>query len=138
VDLLGHSPYADYLAAYSRVDVALDPFPYNGGATSIESLWMGVPIVSLRGDHFVSRMGASILATAGLPELVAESAPEYVDKVVALAMDWGRLSDLRADLRARLARSPLFDGPGFARGLEAAYRQMWTAWCQQRSQAHRR
>jgi predicted O-linked N-acetylglucosamine transferase (SPINDLY family) len=90
---------------------------------------MGVPVITLKGDRFVSRMGASILSAAGLGEWIAESGPEYVQKAIALAGDRHRLAALRASLREQLARSPLGDGQRFTRGLEAAYREMWRAWC---------
>ena len=121
--------YADYLAGYGEIDIALDPFPYNGGATSVEALWMGVPLITLRGERFVGRMGASILTAAGLDEFIAESPDDYVAKAVALASDLPRLAALRAGMRQRLERSPVCDGARFARGLEATYRAMWREWC---------
>jgi len=127
---LGRSPLGEHLATYDGVDVALDPFPYNGGITTLDALWMGAPVVSLAGSRFVGRMGLSILSNVGCPELVASSPDEYVRKAVELAGDPARLVELRASLRDRLAGSPLCDGPGFARGLEAAYRQMWGTWCE--------
>lgn len=130
VRLLGRSSHADYLAAYAEVDVALDPFPYNGGTTTIEALWMGVPVVSLLGDRFSSRMGASHLSTVGLSELIAESPRDYVDKAVALARDLPGLAALRSDLRDRLLQSSLGDRIGFARGVETVYREIWRQWCQ--------
>lgn len=133
VTLLGKTPYVAHLAAYGEVDVALDPFPYNGGMTTLDALWMGVPVISLAGDRFVGRMGASVLSAAGLPDLIAQSAEEYVDRAVRLADDGERLAALRAGLRDQLARSPLCDGARFARSLEAAYRAMWQEWCRTRA-----
>jgi predicted O-linked N-acetylglucosamine transferase (SPINDLY family) len=133
IDLIGRSPRAAHIAAYAELDIALDPFPFNGGITTMETLWMGVPTIALRGDGLVSRMGASILSVIGLDDLIAESPLEYVDKAVALAGDLPRLRALRAGLRQRMAQSPLCDGPGFTRTLEAAYREMWQAWCQSHS-----
>ncbi|NIU07003.1 MAG: tetratricopeptide repeat protein [Gammaproteobacteria bacterium] len=136
IDLMGHIPSReDHLAAYSRADIALDPFPYNGGTTTCESLWMGVPVLTLKGDRFAGRMGASILSSVGLPELVAESEEEYVEKAVGLAGDLDRLSALRRDLRRRMSASPLCDAPAFARKVEAAYREMWRRWCSGEQQA---
>lgn len=126
---LGRSSLADHLAAYGDVDVALDPFPYSGGITTLDALWMGVPVVSLAGRRFVGRMSASILTAVGLPELVAESPDDYVAKALALADSRERLAALRSGLREQMASSPLCDGPGFARALEASYREMWRAWC---------
>jgi len=125
----GQSPRQELLASYQAVDIALDPFPYNGGVTTLESLWMGVPVVSLRGDHFVSRLGDSLLTTVGLGEHVVATEEAYIAKALALASDLPRLAELRGRLRARLLNSPLCDGPGFTRDLEDAYRSMWEAWC---------
>lgn len=127
--LLGKASLTEYLATYRQADVALDPFPYSGGITTLDALWMGVPVVSLAGSHFAGRMTESILSVAGLPDLVARSPADYVRRAIALARDADRLAALRASLRERLARSPLCDGPRFTRGLEAAYRRMWEAWC---------
>lgn len=129
LEVVGSSPYLEYLRSYGEIDVALDPFPYNGGHTTLDALWMGVPVVALRGQRFVSRMGASILSTLGLGELVAESVDEYVEKAVALGQDVERLAGLRAGLRDRMAASPLCDGAGVARGLERIYRECWQEWC---------
>jgi len=135
IELQGRSPHRDYLAAYGRIDIALDPFPYNGGTTTVEALWMGVPVVTLAGDRFVSRMGLAHLSTVGLSELVARSTREYVRTTLRLAGDQERLAQLRAGLRARVAASPLCDGPGFIDGLEVAYRRMWRSWCDKSNHA---
>jgi predicted O-linked N-acetylglucosamine transferase (SPINDLY family) len=125
---------AGHLGTYGRVDIALDPFPYNGGTTSLEALWMGVPFVTLRGNRFISRMGASILTQLGLPELIAESEADYVAKAVALASDRKRLTELRSELRPTMAASPLCDAPTFARNMEAAFRNIWTKRCGEKVQ----
>jgi predicted O-linked N-acetylglucosamine transferase (SPINDLY family) len=127
--LEGHAPLVDLLAAYRRVDIALDPFPFGGGTTTAEALWMGVPVVTLRGDRWVGRMSAGMLATIGLGDLVAADEDSYVTTAVALADDLPRLDALHAGLRGMVEASAFCDGPGFARGLEAAYRGMWRAWC---------
>ena len=132
----GRSPRDEYLAAYQEVDIGLDPFPYNGGTTTVEAVWMGVPVVTLRGDRFVSRMGESIMMNLGLEECVADSKEAYIAEVLALASDLPRLAALRARLRGQLLNSPLCDGPGFTRDLEAAYRTMWEAWCQAQKKSH--
>jgi predicted O-linked N-acetylglucosamine transferase (SPINDLY family) len=119
----------DYLELYHRVDIALDPFPYGGHTTSLDALWMGVPVASLAGERAVSRAGLSILNNLGLPELVAFSEDEYVSIAVNLANDLPRLTELRRTLRSRMERSVLMDGPSFARQIEAAYRAMWREWC---------
>jgi predicted O-linked N-acetylglucosamine transferase (SPINDLY family) len=121
---------AAHLTLYHRMDIALDPFPYNGTTTSCEALWMGVPVVTLRGDRHAGRVGASLLSQIGLTDLIADSVEEYVEIAVALAGNTGRLSDLRRVLRQRMAASPLCDGPAFARKLESAFRTMWQRWCE--------
>lgn len=128
----GGSPRDEYLAAYREVDIGLDPFPFNGGTTTVEALWMGVPVISLRGDRFVGRMGASILNAVGLGEFVADDEDDYIGKAKALAADVPRLAELRNGLRAQLLNSPLCDGPGFTRDLESVYRTMWKEWCHPR------
>jgi predicted O-linked N-acetylglucosamine transferase (SPINDLY family) len=114
---------------YNRIDIALDPFPCAGGTTSFDTMWMGVPFITLAGEHFVSRMGVTILANAGMPELIAKNTDEYVSLAVNLALDKDRLRFLRHDLRQKVAASPLMNQPAFARNMEAAYREMWRKWC---------
>ncbi len=117
----GIAEVADHLAAYGGVDISLDSFPYNGTTTLFESLWMGVPAVTLRGDRHMARVGASILTHAGLAELVADSADRYVAIAAGLAEDRARLTELRAGLRRRLQDSPFGDAEGFARKMEEAF-----------------
>ncbi|MGQ9372164.1 O-linked N-acetylglucosamine transferase family protein [Azospirillum sp. ST 5-10] len=124
----GESPRSDYLSAYGRIDAALDPTPFAGGTTTAESLWMGVPVLTLRGDRWAGRISESILATVGLADrLVADDPADYVAKAAALVEDAAGLADLRATLRARVQGSPLCDAPAFARSLETAYSAMWQA-----------
>jgi len=118
-----------YFQQYASVAIALDTHPFGGGTTTCDALWMGVPVVSLAGKTAVSRAGWSILANAGLPELVAKTADEYVRIAVDLANDLPRLQALRSTLRQRMQTSPLMDAPRFARNIESAYRQMWQKWC---------
>jgi protein O-GlcNAc transferase len=127
--LEGHSPLADLLAAYNRVDIALDPFPFGGGTTTAEALWMGVPVISLRGDRWVGRMSEGMLATIGLADLVAENADDYVGKATRLAGDLRHLVTLHEGLRRMVLASPFCDGERFARALDATYRDMWRRWC---------
>jgi predicted O-linked N-acetylglucosamine transferase (SPINDLY family) len=129
ITFVGERPRAEYLALYHEIDLALDTFPYNGHTTSLDSLWMGVPVVSLAGRTAVGRGGLSILSHVGLPELVAHDAEQYVQLAIELANDPLRLAALRATLRDRLRSSPLMDAPRFARSVETAYRQMWHHWC---------
>jgi predicted O-linked N-acetylglucosamine transferase (SPINDLY family) len=119
----------EILATYNTIDIALDPFPYGGGTTTAEALWMGVPVITWRGDRFVGRVSESILTIAGMSEFVATSAEEYVAKAVGLAADPPALAGLRAGLRDRLVQSPMCDAVRFTRDLEDAYRTMWTRWC---------
>lgn len=119
----------DHLRRYNDVDISLDTFPYHGTTTTCESLWMGVPAITLAGHNHASRPGPSLLHTVGLADLVAESPAEYVEKAVQLAGDVPRLAEIRAGLRGRMLESPLMDGQSFARDMEAAYRQVWRRWC---------
>jgi predicted O-linked N-acetylglucosamine transferase (SPINDLY family) len=122
-------PAAPFWDRIRRADIALDPFPYNGGATTCECLWLGVPVVTRAGAMGFARSGASILGNAGLPELVAESDEQYLDIAAALAADPPRLRALQRGLRDRLRGSPLLDAAGFMRDLEAAYRSVWREAC---------
>ncbi len=129
VTIHGTLPFPEFRAVQRAVDIALDPFPYNGTTTTCESLWLGIPVVSMAGDSSVSRSGLALLKMAGQEDLCAHDAASYVRIAVALARDRQRLASLRAGLRARVEASPLCDEDGFTRGLEAAYRGMWRKWC---------
>jgi protein O-GlcNAc transferase len=120
---------AGHLALYNQVDLGLDPFPYNGTTTTCESMWMGVPVLTLAGARHAARVGASLLTQVGLPGFVAPTLDEYVARAVGHAMNPGPLAEVRAELRARMAASPLCDGGAFARDIENAYRAMWRVWC---------
>jgi len=123
--LQGPSTRDDYLQAYGQIDIALDPFPFTGGTTSAEGLWMGVPVLTLAGDSMVARQGVSLLMNAGLPDWVADTPGDYVAKAVAHTCDLATLTTLRSGLRERVIRSPLFDAEQFATHLGTALRDMW-------------
>ena len=114
---------------YNRIDMALDPFPCAGGTTSMDTLWMGVPFVTLDGEHYVSRMGVSILTYAGLPELIAKNLEEYIRLAVDLAQDHERLRTMRHHLREKVMASPLMIQEPFVSDMEDAYRGMWRKYC---------
>jgi protein O-GlcNAc transferase len=120
----------DYLAAYRQIDMALDPFPYPGGTTSAEALWMGVPVLTLAGESALSRQGASLMHNVGLPDWVACDADHCVQLAVRHAQDLEALAALRQTLRARLLQSPVCDAPRFAAGLASCLRQVWRLHCQ--------
>ena len=115
----------DYLKIYKDIDVALDPFPYNGVTTTCDALWMGVPVVSLIGKTSASRQGVRFLRTTGLGELLAYCADEYVQIATGLAGDLPRLEALHSGLRKRMASSPLMDAEALTRNLESAYLAIW-------------
>jgi protein O-GlcNAc transferase len=117
-------PMTDYFKLYHLVDIALDTFPYAGGTTTCDALWMGVPVVSLAGRAAFSRGGLSILSNVGHPELAAESIEQYVAKSIELAGDLRRLGEMRHLLRGAMQRSPVMDGAGFARDVEACFERM--------------
>jgi predicted O-linked N-acetylglucosamine transferase (SPINDLY family) len=135
VVLRPQSPHPEMLDEYADIDIALDPFPFSGGLTSCEAMWMGVPVITLPGKRAVSRQTLGFLRGIGLPELAASSADEYVRIATELATDQPRLTELRRTLRRRMAASPLCDGYAFTRNLEAAYRTMWENWCQKAASA---
>jgi predicted O-linked N-acetylglucosamine transferase (SPINDLY family) len=119
-----------YLERYHQMDVMLDTFPYNGHTTSLDALWMGVPVVSLAGKSAVSRAGLSQLTNLGFPELVAHAEDQYVAIASQLAGDLPRLAEMRGTLRSQMEGSVLMDAVRFTRGIEDAYRKMWRRWCE--------
>ena len=129
VDLLAWVAPAEHLAQYHRIDIALDTYPYHGTTTTCESLWMGVPVITLAGQSHVSRVGVSLLTNIGLPELIAQTPEKYIQIAADLAADVARLAALRSTLRDRMRNSVLLDADRFARNIEAAYRTMWRTWC---------
>jgi protein O-GlcNAc transferase len=123
------SDVAAHFRAYGEIDIALDTFPYHGTTTTCEAFWMGVPVVTLAGATHVARVGASLLTSVGLGELIANRPEEYVSIAAWLARDAGRLKEIRGTLRERMRGSALMDGAAFARDVEGVYRDMWRRWC---------
>jgi predicted O-linked N-acetylglucosamine transferase (SPINDLY family) len=135
VEFVGFQPLSEYLAQHARIDIALDPFPYGGGTTTCESLWMGAPVITLPAQTAVSRAGVSILSNVGLQELIASSKEDYLQIATALANDLHRLANLRSTLRDRMQSSPLMNPQKFTIDLESIYRQSWQTWCKAQSHA---
>jgi predicted O-linked N-acetylglucosamine transferase (SPINDLY family) len=127
---VGYQSLPDYLETYAEIDVALDPYPYGGGTTTCDALWMGVPVVTLVGRTAVSRAGSTLLSNIGLERLVARSEQQYLDLAAALLRDQRGLMELRGGLRQRIESSPVMDAPRFARDFEAALRTAWRVWCE--------
>ena len=127
VELRPYSP--DYLEQYRDIDIALDAMPYNGGLTTCEALYMGVPVVSIRGRSHGSRFGASILTNAGVRELLAENDINYVRRAVQLGNSPELIGAYHSGLRGNLLKSPLMDAANYMRELESAYRQTWRNFC---------
>ena len=132
VDAEGNSP--DYLTAYNRMDIALDPFPYPGGGTTCDALYMGVPVVTLSGETLGSRFGASLLVNIGAEALVAHTEEEYIALAVSLAGDTQTLDALHTGLRGMLVRSPVMDAAGYGAAVGAAYEQVWSIYEQHSEQ----
>ena len=123
--LEGRSNRAEYLRCFDQIDIALSPFPYGGGTTSVEGLWMGVPVITKAGNHFLSRLGESIAHNSGIADWVASDDDEYVAKAVAFSRDLAGLELLRASLRDRICAAPLFDTKKFAHHFKNALITMW-------------
>jgi predicted O-linked N-acetylglucosamine transferase (SPINDLY family) len=125
IECIGHTEGLDsHLSTYHRIDIALDTFPYNGTTTICEALWMGVPVITFAGDRHASRVGASLLTTLDLTELIAQDPAGYVDLAVRFAEDRAALDRVRTGLRERMRRAPLMDASGFCRSLEVQFQRM--------------
>jgi predicted O-linked N-acetylglucosamine transferase (SPINDLY family) len=133
ISFVSRQPRSTYLEVYHHIDIGLDTLPYNGHTTSLDSFWMGVPVVTLVGTTVVGRAGKSQLHNLALLDLIAHTPEQFVEIAAKLAGDSARLSQLRAMLRAKMEQSPLMDSTRFARNIEAAYRSMWHKWCQSRN-----
>jgi protein O-GlcNAc transferase len=125
VRLGGPSSHYQFLETYGEIDIALDTFPYNGGTTTTEAIWQGVPVVAFYGDRWASRTSASILRSAALGELVGHGLEDYMSLAISLAKSPERLLDLRRNMRSRLRDSPVCDTQNFARNMERLYTQMF-------------
>jgi predicted O-linked N-acetylglucosamine transferase (SPINDLY family) len=133
VTLYGGSAHGELLQAYSQIDIALDPFPYSGGVTTCEALWMGVPVVTMTGASFAGRHATSYLRTVGLDDLVSADEEQYVATAAQLAGDLDSLEALRNTMRTRLSASPLMNYAAYARNFETAMRGAWTTYCAART-----
>lgn len=129
-------PRREYLRTYSQIDICLDTLPYNGHTTSLDAMWMGVPVITRIGETVVGRAGWSQLSNLGLTEFAGRTDEEFVNIAVNLAGDFAKLAELRAHLRPRMQRSPLMDAERFARNIEEAYRTAWRQWRQTSEQSH--
>jgi protein O-GlcNAc transferase len=133
VTFLGSLNRVGHFEAYHAIDLALDPFPHGGGMTTIDALWMGVPVVTFSGHTISSRLASATLSAAGLTDFIAPDLDGYVDLAVNMMSDLAALARLRATLRGRVASSAFGDPARYARAVEAAYRTMWQRWCAARS-----
>jgi protein O-GlcNAc transferase len=127
VRLYGPAKHYQFLETYREIDIALDTFPYNGGTTTSEAIWQGVPVVTFHGDRWVARTSASILRAASLDELVGRDLEDYVSLAIRLANSRDHLKDLRRNIRSRLRDSAVCDTQSFARNIERLYTQMLLA-----------
>ena len=137
IELIGASSYLENFASYNKVHIALDPFPFCGGLTSLDALWMGVPVVTLEQELMAGRQTLAFLQNIGHTELIARTPEEYVRIAVELALKPDRIAAYRDGLREAMRNSPLLDPVSLTRNLEDAYRNMWRRWCERRNQAAR-
>ncbi|MDD5030644.1 MAG: peptide-binding protein, partial [Rhodoferax sp.] len=119
----------EYHLIHHQIDLALDPFPYNGTTTTMQTLWMGVPVITLAGSNAKSRCGVALMSRVDLPQFICQSEDEYVQCVVRAAADLPALNDIRQSLRGRMQAAETSPAT-ITRHLEAAYRQMWRTWCE--------
>jgi predicted O-linked N-acetylglucosamine transferase (SPINDLY family) len=124
VEFVGPQPRGDYFQTYRRIDIALDTLPYNGHTTSLDALWMGVPVLTLAGRTVVGRAGVSQLTNLGMTDWIASAPEQFANRAVTAAGDLHALAEVRAGLRQRMRSSPLCNAVRFTRSIEASYRQM--------------
>ena len=121
--------FSEHLSLYNKVDIALDTFPYNGTTTTCEALWMGVPIITLKGDRHAGRVGVSLLTRTEMTDFIADTIDEYIAKAIEFSGKIDLLADIRTNMRDRLSKSPLCNAQDFTRNLEETYRMLWRKWC---------
>lgn len=138
IEIGGWLSYNDHLHEYDKIDIALDTFPFNGHMTICEALWMGVPVISMTGDSFASRLGLDILQSVGLEFFAAKTADEYAAKAISLSQNWPSLSKIRASLRQRVLASNLCNSKRLTSAVEDAYRKMWNKWCTEQKDADKK
>jgi predicted O-linked N-acetylglucosamine transferase (SPINDLY family) len=136
VEFIPMQPFLSYMDQYGEIDVGLDTFPYAGGTTTCDAVWMGVPMVTLAGRTAIARAGVSILSNIGLPELIARSPEDYARIAIELARDPARLNELRNGMRKRMESSRLMDSKTHVREMEGVYREMWRRWCAKKRGGH--
>ncbi|WP_408735599.1 hypothetical protein [Acidiphilium sp. 34-64-41] len=127
--LQGKASHQLFIASYRDIDIALDPYPYSGGLTTCEALYMGVPVITLAGDFFAARHSVSHLSNVGVEGCVATTPDEYIERALAMARDLPGLAALRARLRAQVLQSPLCDAPRFGKNLDDGLRFAWHEYC---------
>jgi predicted O-linked N-acetylglucosamine transferase (SPINDLY family) len=131
--LHGPADHATYLRHYDKIDLALDSFPYNGGTTTMEAIWQGVPVLTFDGDRWISRTSQTLLRRCHLGQFVATDVEDLVQRGISWACEptaWPKLAELRAEMRQRLAASSACDTPALARGMEQIYDEIWARWDQ--------
>ena len=127
--LEGSSPRSELLNSYNKVDIALDPFPYSGGVTSLEAIWMGVPVLTKKGFRFISHTTESINHNLGMSDWIANDENEYVKKAIKFSTDHELLTKINKNLRRTALKSPLFNSTLFAKQLNNAFWEMWNNYC---------
>ncbi len=133
IEFIDRRPRREYLQTYHRIDLSLDTLPYNGHTTSLDSVWMGVPVVTLVGNTVVGRAGWSQLSNLGMTELAARTPEQFIRIILNLTNDLPKLAQLRQSLRTKMQQSPLTDASGYVRAIETIYRDAWKTWCRSRN-----